>query len=459
MTHGLVCGIDIGSTNVKVLLSDVTARTLWVQSIPVPRVMQDRGPVTDAAALVATLERMMVEGWHALGVTVPLQAIAITGVGEDGVPVDGQLRPLDFAIPWFDRRAQQESVWLREMLGSDIRGGMSIDFSRTAAKWRWLRNARSAALESACTWLALTDYPAAWWTGTPFISETLAARTGCYDVFGRGWMPDHLDAAGAPPVPDPLAAGTVVGYVRRGPLTESGVASEATRVVVGGHDHPVAAAAVRRIDVHAQVDSLGTANLMYDEIVSVVPKTDPFIAFSVPALGNAGISCLGVFEFSTSLEGFRAGGQLQNFLAAENAPGQPANGDDIACVLASLSPVGASLRTVLEASCCYARRMLESINAAGSTSSQLYAVGGWARSQALVQLRASVFGRPIATVDELELTALGAALIAIDAIGPGTVSPLARPIRIVHPQPQWQAHYECHYPLVREHLNDLKRAS
>jgi xylulokinase len=459
----LVCGVDVGSSNAKVILVDEQANTVWTKAIPVPRIMQDGSPVTDASALVATLEQMIIDGWHAVGAGVPLKAIAITGVGEDGVPVSDDLRPLDLAIPWFDRRAESEAAELRELVGENARGGVAIDFSRTAAKWRWLRGHRPLVSRHAHQWLALTDYAAAWWTQTPFMSETLAARTACYDVFDRCWMPDVLDLSGAPPLPRVVAAGTVIGPVAVGPLLECGAASRATLVVAGGHDHPVAASVVRRLNEHALVDSLGTANLMYDEVSGIPPRTDPYLAFSVPALGSPGVACLGVFEFSASLQSFRtmdSGIALRTFLASGSAPGEPGAPGDIDRALdrtlsrdTEAAPSFAQIRPTLEASCLYARRMLEAIRQVGAAATPIYAVGGWARSDALLQLRASVFGEPVAAVDENELTALGAALIASDATTDiAGREPFSRNTRVVDPRPDWQAAYERYFPQFRERL-------
>lgn len=471
MNDSLVCGIDVGSTNVKVLLMSSSTRTLWSSSIPVPRVDDGIGLVTDAAALVKTLERMMIEGWAAVGSRQPLGAIAVTGVGEDGIPVDAELRPLDFAIPWFDRRASGQALGLQEQAGNDARSGVPIDFSRTAAKWRWLRDHRPKVMQTACHWIALTDYPAVWWSRKPFISETLAARTGCYDVFARRWMEHHLDAAAAPPLPPVVPAGKILGTVAQGNLTARGVASGSTLVVAGGHDHPVAASAVRRLDPAALVDSLGTANLMYDEIAHIAPRSDPYVAFSVPALGRSGVACLGVFEFASSLEPFRrrdGGAMLRAVLAADRAPGPPGYTDEIVEALQRTLNPGLSvpanhgvpaLRAVLEATCMYARRMRAAIRQAGSTSERLYAVGGWARSRALMELRASVLGEPLFTIDEEELTALGVAMIANDAIcGPGAV-PLRRDTQRVEPRADWQDTYQRIYPEVREQLQVMKAAA
>jgi xylulokinase len=468
--EALVCGIDVGSTNVKVILVDANANTVWTKSIAVPRVMQAEGPSTDALALVTTLESMIIEGWRATGATgpkTPLAAISVTGVGEDGVPVAADLRPLDLAIPWFDRRAEEEAFELKQQVGECARAGVAIDFSRTAAKWKWLRKHRPQVARDARWWIALTDFPAAWWSQTPFMSETLAARTACYDVFSREWLPALLDGCGALPLPRIVKAGVVVGTVVTGSLLESGAASRGTLLVAGGHDHPVAASAVRRLNAQALVDSLGTANLVYDEVRSLEVRGDAYLAFSVPALGNPGVACLGVFEFAASLEKFRSSG-LSAFLAGHQRPGDPAAMRD---VLTAIESPGSSpqLRASLDAACLYARCMRDAVRAAGAAASPIYSIGGWARSDALLQLRASVFGEPVIAVEEDELTALGVALIARDAVAAASVaspqdairSPLTRKVRLIEPHLEWQGIYERTYGEFRAFVGEIlhQRAS
>jgi xylulokinase len=461
----LFCGIDIGSTNVKVLLIDDGARTLWSRSIPVPRIDQEGRPATDAKALVGTLEQLIVEGWRATESSSPIVAIATAGIGEDGLPVDAQLAPLDVAIPWFDRRAQSDADALRPLLDEPARAGVPMDGTRTAAKWRWLRQHRPQALRDAHAWIALTDYPAVWWSRATFISETLAARTGCYDVFDRHWLPRHLEAAGAPALPPVARAGAVVGTVVSGTLLDSGAASRSTLIVAGGHDHPLAASVVHRIEPGAIVDSLGTANLVYGEATDVTPRCDRYIAFSVPALGGSGVACLGVYEFAASLASTSSaddGASLRACLAAGEAAGEPGQARPILGALRhSLgihapcddgAPPAGDPRSLVEAACFYARRMLDTVRATGAGSGRVYSVGGWARSRALLRLRASVLGVPLVTLDEEELTALGAALVARDAGQVDRAASLRREARVVDPHPAWQAHYERMYPQVRQAL-------
>src|SRR5690349_684472 len=114
---GLDCGIDIGSTNLKVVLVDAEGRIAYSRSLPSPRVPDEMGPVTDATALIAQLEGLIIEGWTAAGEGQALRSIAVAGIGEDGIGVGEDLVPTGHAIPWFDRRATKEADALQRFAG------------------------------------------------------------------------------------------------------------------------------------------------------------------------------------------------------------------------------------------------------------------------------------------------------------------------------------------------------
>jgi xylulokinase len=139
------------------------------------------------------------------------------------------------------------------------------------------------------------------------VSETLAARTGCFDVESRRWISSLLSKCAAPPLPEVLRAGVAVASLRKGSLVEAGVATESTLIVAGGHDHPVAASAIRRIEPDARVDSIGTANVVCGE----TPRTEiaafhPDLSFVPPVRAVNGLGCLGVFEFSNAVKPLEA---------------------------------------------------------------------------------------------------------------------------------------------------------
>lgn len=428
----LVCGIDIGTTNLKLALFDERARMVWLKTQESPRVRDPLGLVTDATALVSRIEDMLVEGWRAIGKGLPIAAISTAGVGEDGVYVDAQLNPLGPSIPWFDQRAAAESAELARHACATPRAGIMLDPSRTAAKWLWLSRHAKEQLAQARAWISLTDYPLALWAGKPFMADTLASRTACFDSVQRQWLDPMLSACGAVHLPQVVCAGSTIGTLRSRKLLQSGAVNENTRLVAGGHDHPVAAHAIHRIDQLARVDSLGTANVIYGDAPSfAVNAYDPCIAFMSSIEGPSRLACLGVFEFSSTVMRHQGGMEsIRQVLKLPHLPGEPGRFSGLQ---------EASERGLLEWASMHARMLLERLDGYGVPAGPIYSTGGWSRSDALLELRASVFGCPIHAPQEKELTVLGAALLAASAVGGS--QDFATPVRVVEPNAQWQARY------------------
>lgn len=436
----LVCGIDIGSTNLKVGISDASGALLVSKIVPTPRAQDEYGVVTDPAELLLRVEQMILDAWRKAGLKQPIRAISTTGVGEDGLLLDADLRPLDKVIPWFDRRATGDVAAIRVDAETARRAGIAMDPTRTGAKWRWLARHRPDIHGRAHMWVALTDFPLIAWGGQPFISETLAARTACYDPFRRLWIDKLLTACHAPPVPPACAAGSVVGHMSCARLINSGAVTADTLLVAGGHDHPIAASAIRRLDPQARIDSLGTASVLYAEANPFRPgATDPMIAYSVPVRGGEGVACIGVFEFSGALDAAGSRSTVRDYLSTTPLAGQPEAPHPIVA-----DGSRRSIRQVLEAAGMTSRAMLDGFAAAGVAPGQIYATGGWSRSQGLLQLRASILGQSLLTANEAELALVGAALIAADAAGaPVRFAPR---IRAVAPVAAWQQFYDRAYP-------------
>lgn len=435
------CGIDIGSTNLKVVLVD-EGRAIYVRSVPTPREHDEFGTVTNAVALVFLLEDMIIEGWKQCGGGKPLRSITTAGVGEDGLGMRSDLSPAGPSIPWFDRRAENEAAELRLFGDFSDRTGIPIASDRTVAKWAWLRRHRPVELDESENWIALTDYPAVWWSGQPFMSVSLAPRTACFDVISRSWEGRLLEAVGAPPLPMILDAGSALGGVRGGRLRESGAASSRTTVTAGGHDHPIAASVFRRLDPTGLIDSLGTANLMYGELSegTLLPKQDD-LAFSIPPAGERHLACLGVVELSSALSSaLQQGNAFWSLLAHPTLPGKP---PDTPEQLRETGPNPRSLRRNLERATLTAKQRLSAMREAGVPSGKIYTSGGWSRWQSFTELRASIFGQPVHVVGDLELTAMGAALFGAQATAGTNDSPLrAADIKTIDPVADWAPLYD-----------------
>jgi xylulokinase len=423
----IACGLDIGSTNLKVVMAGEDGRTLWVKSVPTPHVNDGLGTTTDATALMALLEDLVIEGWHAVGGGKPLAAISSAGVGEDGVCADADMQSLGLVIAWHDKRALAEVARFRERFNFT-----RVDFHSTAGKWMWMRRHRAAEIGGAKTWIALADYPAALWCGQPFMSETLAARTGCYDLVNRCWSAEALAFAEAPPLPRLLKSGEVAGTAGPGRLRDAGVVSPGTLIVAGGHDHPIASSVILRLNDQARIDSLGTANAIYGETRAAHPVIDDSLETTIPAMCGPGLAVVGVTEFTLTLEKHFTREAVRAVLALPRLPGAPdPQGEDET----------SRIRRVLEQMALRGRDFLRCFDRAGVPRGAIYATGGWARSTALMELRASAFREPITVVDEPELVGLGAALLALEAATGRTAAFIPQGLHVVDPLGRWSEAY------------------
>jgi xylulokinase len=206
---------------------------------------------------------------------------------------------------------------------------------------------------------------------------------------------------------------------------------------------------------------MGTANLAYGETKNVgEPRLNPYLAFSVPAMGNAGLSCLGVFELAAAIQPLRGSTDLvRRLLSLERIPGVPGDrpipipGSYELLARSGDEPAEAKVRAALEAATFYARRMFDEILAAGAKPGPIFAAGGWARSHAFIELRASIFGQPVTVLDEPELTAISAALVAAE--GAGVALPFGEGLNLqeIEPVAAWVEPYARLYQDYRARLD------
>src|ERR1700712_3128823 len=94
-----VCGVDIGSTNTKVVLLDQQGGVVAVERRPTPR--DPRTNDVLPRELLTAVEQLMLT---AAGTRWQVAAVASAGVGEDGVLIDHEGAALTPAISWFDPR-------------------------------------------------------------------------------------------------------------------------------------------------------------------------------------------------------------------------------------------------------------------------------------------------------------------------------------------------------------------
>jgi sugar (pentulose or hexulose) kinase len=420
----VVCGVDIGSTNTKAIALDPRGVVVARRRRTTPR--SASGAAVDALALLAAIEEMVLD---ICSDTYLVHAVCVAGVGEDGVLVDDGLTPITTALAWFDPRRNDVFAALAPRLAPYPHQCVADDPARTIVGWRWAVQQPGAS--RARSWLALTDYASSVWTGTTFMSDSLAARTAAWDGRTRRWVDDRVatsigTAALLPPV---RAAGDVIGDFVSSHLSLAGVISVDAVAVAGGHDHPIGGWGVHQMDDDSVLDSMGTAEVVVAQspTANVERSADIDVA---PGIHSAGTTVLSVEELARNVEwaardeqvgaaiqsiitGDREADQFLHvpaFIPGSRGGGMPRyTGDAPSAAISRASAVlGALART--------GEHALKAVSAQLSTPPRAYAAGGWSRSPGWIAAKAAVTGREITVIPEPQVVATGAALLAAKAI-------------------------------------------
>jgi len=265
-TSQLVAGLDLGSTAIKVLVMEEDGTQLLVRQRPTPWRDGPGGTTEmDADDLIAELARLLHEAADQLRTLVPtraaaVEAVAISGMGETGIMVDGR-RAVAPGIAWFDPRGQRQVDTMPRSLRSEFAGrtGLPLGAQASVAK---LLHLREGGLDlRGLRWLNLPEFVASSMGGREVAEYSLASRTGLLDQdTGQPWeeMLDYL-AVGAQFLPPLLDAGTALGEASAEWLPP---AFAGARLTVAGHDHLVSAVAGGAIPEDRYHVSMGTAEVL-----------------------------------------------------------------------------------------------------------------------------------------------------------------------------------------------------
>ncbi|GGM10852.1 FGGY-family carbohydrate kinase [Nakamurella endophytica] len=268
MTRDILLGVDVGTSDSKVLVT--TRDGQEVTSVATPTrwrthagALTDTEPQTLVDDVVALLRRAVEAGADALG-PVRVAGIAVTGMAEAGVLLDGPTRgarPLHPVIAWFDPRGEDEVRRLPEELVTRFQGttGLPLSPLATIAKLAWMR-VQGTDL-AGCRWLNVPEYLVHRLGGQMATEMSLLARTGLLDQDTERLWPVALDALGATAdlLPPAARAGVCWGVAGGDdvPAELHGAA-----LTVAGHDHPVAAVGCGVVGPEEVFDSFGTAEAL-----------------------------------------------------------------------------------------------------------------------------------------------------------------------------------------------------
>ena len=478
MRGGCLIGLDIGSSSVRALALAVdTGRVLAMtqEATPVSR------SLTTTELAPAPLRQAVEGALRALMASLPADyqplGVAATSVGEAGAPVDEAGTVLRNVIWWQDSRSAGLVARLAGRVGAErLEGivGHPVDPTWGIGRVMWLRENQPDIYARTAAWLPVADLATLWLAGEIVTSASLASRTMAWDQHGQCWSGDVLEAAEVdvgrmPPV---FPSGTVVGAVTQAAATRTGLPA-GLPVSVAGHDRQCGAFAARQ-GTAAPVDSAGTAEALLISVtaaddmrrlgtgISWYADVEPGHHTYAARIGLAG----GLLDWAKQAFFGSADVNYQRILAEIQTPYTftgvvctPTFGrysspywsaGAVPGVISGLttSHVRADiLQALLEAPAFALRATLEVLDSWFDEPLETVRVeGGIVQNQPWLQSRADITGRPLLSIEQQHMTAIGAALLA--GLGSGTFasareagSSLALSLREWSPDPDRSERY------------------
>ncbi len=454
-------GIDLGSTSLKCVIYDLDGRVVSSGSCPTkqyhPYAEHPEWTVWEPEQIWGGTASAIKEAVAQLNDPRKIKAVAVTGMGMDGLPIDEQGNWLYPFISWHDPRTEPQLQWWLENIGAEktfSTGGNTLWPFSTALRLLWMEEHEPDILKKTHKWVLIEDFLNYMLCGKLATDYSMASCTLLFDQLKKDWSDQMLSEAGIDRhlFCDALPSGTVLGEVSHLASEKTGL-PDGTPVVLGGHDYLCGALPVGAFKPGIVLDVTGT----WEIILASIPE--PILTPSVQKLGvtvethvaNDVYTVWGGSASSDMLEWYRkeygfeakqkakiqgesdwkylmldaaespAGSRGVMFLPHMSAVGCPIVDSRSMGAFVGLSNFvgkGDLIRSVIEGLNYQVMDILTSLQSGLDISvDQLVAVGGGTRNEFWMQNKADITGLSIEVPDIEESTPLGAAILAGIGIG------------------------------------------
>lgn len=442
----LVYAVDLGTTNLKVVLFDDRAQPLAAARAVMQYAREGDRVEFDPDAVFERVVDLM----HRCAVDARIDGrehavIAVTGQAESLVLVDAVGSPVAPGISWMDERSGAQALEIEEQFGAEagfaVTGQPSPVPTWPATKLRWLAQHEPEALDRAHRVLMIKDFVLLRLTGVAVGEETTRGFTYLYDVPARAYWGDMVEFCGArlEQLPELVSAGTDLGAVLPDIADRLPIAASYS-VNAGALDHFSAMAGTGSYRPNAVNASAGTV-LALSMLVEDW-RFDPAMAVSFHAGLHPDETVLFTCADSggVALDWFQRDvtGAVAGYEELEVELGRRHHGDAPIFLpfLTGVNPpdfnaaargafVDLHLRhdrvdlafAVMEGVAHLLRSNLDDLASHGHPASSIVSSGGGTASAFWNQLKADVCGLELHVPDEAEAASRGAALMALAAAG------------------------------------------
>ncbi len=472
MAREAYLGIDVGGTGAKAGVYDIDGVQLGFAQRGYQPVTDENGltdiPIEDIynAARDSAREAVAASG-------AKIKSLAVSSQGQTFVSLDENDQPLHKAILWYDARAGEQADKMKNAIdGGDMYPLLQAVAS--APKIMWLRERFPETMSRSRRYLLLPDYIYYRLTGIAATDPCIGASSGLYS----DTEPDYNDAAlrASGITKDQVArimpSGTAFSSLTESASEEWGINRDAM-AVVGTNDQYAGALGAGNCRPGIVSETTGTCLALVtltDRAPGEISRGLISGRFPIPdhwfVLAYSKTAGVALDWFVREFAGGMSHNQLDKL--AQDVP-QGSNGVSVLHHLDGfISPYlnegarghihGLSMNSrladvynaFLESITFSSRQHVESYRLNGYSINEFRCIGGGAKSDLWMQMKADVLNIPVERPSVVEAATLGAAMIA--AVGDGKFSTikeaseaLHKPGKLYHPNPVSVSAYDLAY--------------
>lgn len=494
-------GLDVGTTGVKAAVFDDFGimHGYGFQSYPI-QFGPNQCAEQDALLVWERAKQAIRAATQAAGddiaaISLSVQGDAVIPIGRDGLPLHSFLLGMDY-------RSAPQAEHCADHFGAEFlfsHTGMRPHPMNSLTKIMWFAQERPQLHEAAAKYMTYADFfLQQLGADAPAIDLSMASRTMALDLRTRSWSEELLNFANCPveKLSQPCPPGTVVGHMGARLADELKIRPGAA-IVAGGHDQTCAALGAGLVaDDGIALNSHGTAEVLSAAFDS--PRLNrrmfegnyPCTLYAQPgryftfALNHTGGVLLQWFRDGFCEKEIAHARELQidpythliaqapmhrpsSVMALPHFNGRATPHCDLdargAFVGLTMNTTRAELTKAIMDALAYEMKLnMEALRAANVPIRKLRCVGGAARSEAWLQLKADIMGVEVETLQTRESACLGAAMLAAAGIGTfrdltQAAQSMVRADRQFVPDPKRSPLYIEHYALYKQLCADLER--
>lgn len=237
-------GIDLGSTSLKTIIYDLDGHAVAQGSRPTELVHPDPAhpdwAIWQPDQIWHDVAESLKEVTARIKDTGEIKAVAVTGMGMDGVPLDKDGRWLYPFISWHCPRTVPQQQWWNDCIGAErqfaITGNPIWPF-HPALRLLWMREHEPAIFAKTDKWLLIEDFVNFMLCGVRATDYSMASNTLLFDQRKHDYSAELLKLSDIDRalLADPKPSGTVLGAIHKKAAAATGL-REGTPLVLGGQD-------------------------------------------------------------------------------------------------------------------------------------------------------------------------------------------------------------------------------